>query len=590
MAAPSQFASASLYVGDLLGDVTEANLFEVFNAIGPVTSIRVCRDAITRRSLGYAYVNYANAADAERAIDQLNNSLIKNKPCRVMWSQRDPATRKSGSGNIFIKNLDASIDHKALNDTFAQFGQILSCKIELDSEQKSKGYGYIQFATKEAADKAIAKVNGMMLNDKKVFVGPFVSRRERIAAGGAKQFTNIYVNNLVASIDDAKLTELFSPFGVIKSSIVMKDNEGKSKGFGFVNFDKPEEAQKAVDGLNGREVEGQAIYVGRAQKKAEREEELRSKFEALKNEQLSKFQGSNLYVKNLDDDMDDKKLRTLFEQFGTITSAKVMSDNKGSSKGFAFVCFATPEEATKALTEMNGKIIGNKPLYVGLAQRKDMRRAALEAQFANRTKMMPPPMRGMYPPGAQPMFYPPGAQPFGMPYPAAPFGRGRGFPAAFPPNMPGAPAPNFMIMPGARGGRGAARGGASAGRGAGPRPGRGSPMDGVGPVPVPMVGAMPIPVQPPQPAPAMSPAVPLTAQTLNSYPPEEQKRLLGERLYPLIAKVQPSRAGKITGMILDSSFNEEMLHLIENTDALNEKIEEAMKVLEEHSKKTGEQL
>merc|ERR1719331_443498 len=80
----------------------------------------------------------------------------------------------------------------------------------------------------------------------------------------------------------------------------MKDPEDKSRGFGFVNFGDHDEATKAVEELNGKEINGKQVYVGRAQKKRDRERELREKFEALKLERASKFTGVNLYVKNLD--------------------------------------------------------------------------------------------------------------------------------------------------------------------------------------------------------------------------------------------------------------------------------------------------
>jgi len=79
---------ASLYVDGLHLDVTEALLFEIFNAVGPVDSIRVCRDAVSRRSLGYAYVNFHNVADAERALNTMNYTMIKSKPCHIRWSYR----------------------------------------------------------------------------------------------------------------------------------------------------------------------------------------------------------------------------------------------------------------------------------------------------------------------------------------------------------------------------------------------------------------------------------------------------------------------------------------------------------------------
>ena len=321
--------SASLYVGELDPSVTEAMLFELFSSIGQVASIRVCRDAVTRRSLGYAYVNYNSSDDGERALEELNYTLIKGKPCRIMWSQRDPLLRKTGQGNVFIKNLDAAIDNKALHDTFAAFGNILSCKVAQDEHGNSRGYGFVHYETAEAASNAIKSVNGMLLNEKKVYVGHHVSKKDRINKFEEMKanFTNIYVKNVDLEATEDEFRVLFEKYGDITSASLAMDNEtGKSRGFGFVNYADHEDASKAVDELNDTDFKGQKLYVGRAQKKHEREEELRRQYEAARQEKVSKYTGVNLYVKNLADDIDDEELRKIFEAYGAITSAKVMRD------------------------------------------------------------------------------------------------------------------------------------------------------------------------------------------------------------------------------------------------------------------------
>lgn len=222
-----------------------------------------------------------------------------------------------------MQNLDESIDHKALHDTFSSFGNIVSCKVAVDSSGQSKGYGFVQYANEESAQKAIEKLNGMLLNDKQVYVGPFLRRQERDSTANKTKFTNVYVKNLAESTTDDDLKNAFGEYGKITSAVVMKDGEGKSKGFGFVNFENADDAARAVESLNGHKFDDKEWYVGRAQKKSERETELRVRYEQNLKEAADKFQSSNLYVKNLDPSISDEKLKEIFSPFGTVTSSKV---------------------------------------------------------------------------------------------------------------------------------------------------------------------------------------------------------------------------------------------------------------------------
>ncbi|CAF5082575.1 unnamed protein product, partial [Rotaria sp. Silwood1] len=118
---------------------------------------------------------------------------------------------------------------------------------------------------------------------------------------------------------------------------------------------------------------------------------------------INKYQNVNLYnlyIKNLDDTIDNERLKKEFSKFGTITSAKVMTEN-GRSKGFGFVSFSTTDEAAKAITNMNGYFLGSKPLYVALAQRKKERRMHLTNQHMQyvTTSHLPSQMQLSFPNG-----------------------------------------------------------------------------------------------------------------------------------------------------------------------------------------------
>uniref|UniRef100_A0A672JDH8 Polyadenylate-binding protein n=1 Tax=Salarias fasciatus TaxID=181472 RepID=A0A672JDH8_SALFA len=616
--ATGSYPMASLYVGDLHPDITEAMLYEKFSPAGPVLSIRVCRDMITRRSLGYAYVNFSQPADAERALDTMNFDVVKGKPIRIMWSQRDPSLRKSGVGNVFIKNLDKSIDNKALYDTFSAFGNILSCKVVCD-ENGSKGYAFVHFETQDAADRAIEKMNGMLLNDRKVFVGRFKSRKEREAELGAKakEFTNVYIKNFGDDMDDDKLKELFDKYGKTLSVKVMTDPTGKSRGFGFVSYEKHEDANKAVEEMNGTELNGKTVFVGRAQKKMERQAELKRKFELLKQERISRYQGVNLYIKNLDDTIDDEKLRKEFSPFGSITSAKVMLE-EGRSKGFGFVCFSSPEEATKAVTEMNGRIVGSKPLYVALAQRKEERKAHLTNQYMQRIagmRAMPAnaiinqfqPTSGYFMPAVpqaqnRTTYYAPNQLAQMRPNPRWQQQGGRGGFQGIPNSLrqPGPRANLRHMSPNSstQGPRGSilphfvSLAAPASGQNMAPRPSMNVPGPRAMPPykyasgvrnPNPQV-VQPIALQQAQPAVHVQGQEPLTASMLAAAPPQEQKQMLGERLFPLIQAMHANLAGKITGMLLEID-NSELLHMLESHESLRSKVEEAVAVLQAHQAK-----
>lgn len=229
-------------------------------------------------------------------------------------NRRDSGLACDPLKQIFVKNCPKHWTHQDLYEHFSPHGTINSAKISITAEFTSRGYGFVEYSSVEDAKKAVKEMNGKDIEKApsaqaasgsseeepkgfyKLQVCHFESKRARTQKDEQRCSTNLYVKNFPSKADrpsgdsdsasdeshgefnDSDLVELFCPFGEIVSASVMKDENGKSKGFGFVCFVDWQDAQKALEHFKrlGEEIQG-GIFVGEAKSKEQRQQEIAKK-------------------------------------------------------------------------------------------------------------------------------------------------------------------------------------------------------------------------------------------------------------------------------------------------------------------------
>ena len=164
---------------------------------------------------------------------------------------------------------------------------------------------------------------------------------------------NLYVKNFGEELNDGQLYDLFKMYGTIVSHAVMKNPDGKSKGFGFVAFDSSQAAESAINGLHGYAlpISKKKLYVAEAKKRDKREVELK--------------ESVNVYITNLRAHITEEDLQRYFENCGKIISVKILFDANNQSRGCGFVRFADREVAEKAIKDLNGRTLDiSKKLHI----------------------------------------------------------------------------------------------------------------------------------------------------------------------------------------------------------------------------------
>jgi nucleolin len=184
----------------------------------------------------------------------------------------------------------------------------------------------------------------------------------------------LFVGNLPWSVDDASLKSIFSEFPTTDSKVIFDMATGRSKGIAFVNFQTPEEANRAAAKLNGMEVDGRNIRVEPrtppGTERPRREFAPRGDRADRPPRPRQENDDRKLYVGNLAWAVDNLDLEDIFKEFGKVESAQVVMDREtGRSKGFGFVVMDSKENSEKAKAELSGANVDGRTIVVDFASK-----------------------------------------------------------------------------------------------------------------------------------------------------------------------------------------------------------------------------
>ncbi|KAA0705413.1 ELAV-like protein 3 Hu-antigen C [Triplophysa tibetana] len=363
--------------------------------------------------------------------------------------------------NLIVNYLPQNMTQEEFKSLFGSIGEIESCKLVRDkitgntihltstmpslaSKEKrvmcifiyfipgqSLGYGFVNYVDPNDADKAINTLNGLKLQTKTIKVS--YARPSSASIRDA----NLYVSGLPKTMGQKDMEQLFSQYGRIITSRILVDQvtvhlvivrvltlrrclsgAGISRGVGFIRFDKRNEAEEAIKGLNGQkplgaaepitvkfannpsQKTGQALLTQLYQTAARRytgplhHQTQRFRLDNLLNasygvkrfspitiDSMTSLAGVNLtgptgagwciFVYNLSPEADESVLWQLFGPFGAVTNVKVIRDfTTNKCKGFGFVTMTNYDEAAMAIASLNGYRLGDRVLQVSFKTSK----------------------------------------------------------------------------------------------------------------------------------------------------------------------------------------------------------------------------
>lgn len=231
-------------------------LFDIFKQFGDIDACKLSKtvkkedNKIVSKSNGYGFVKFRDSDKAKEVLEK-----AKFEDPNIVVEPYLKERKKPLSNNLYVRNFSEEVTEVVLKEIFERFGEITSVKVMAD-ETTGKKFGFVCFKDEQAAKDAL-DMNGSAIEpySDSLFVVPFESktqRRDHLQKKYKKQ--NLFVRNFGENVTEKDLKDLFSQYGNIlntklltKKTLVNGEEKEVSQCKGFVCFDNPETAKRAVD-------------------------------------------------------------------------------------------------------------------------------------------------------------------------------------------------------------------------------------------------------------------------------------------------------------------------------------------------------
>ena len=188
-----------------------------------------------------------------------------SEPPQVVPASAIHGGRETSDRVLYVGNLDKSITEDILKQYFQVAGQISEVKIMVDKKNSHVNYAFVEYLKTHDAKVALQTLNGIQIENNRVKINWAFQSQQNL---NDENTFNLFVGDLNVDVDDEALRNIFKDFPTYIQAHVMWDMQtGRSRGYGFVSFGDKEQAQNAMNTLQGKEISGRPVRINWATKR-----------------------------------------------------------------------------------------------------------------------------------------------------------------------------------------------------------------------------------------------------------------------------------------------------------------------------------